>query len=96
MLEQSRKSCLWAVTSDGQISLHQKFFARTFSSAFGCFVEVDIAYPTKIHDVDNDLPLALVKSKKRTEWRSGYNSSFGLNVEFSTEKLEKTLLDKAD
>ena len=63
-------------------------------SAFGYFVEVDLAYPAEIHDVHNDLPLAPEKIKIPTEWRSDYANSFGLNVGFSTEKFVETLLDK--
>ena len=63
-------------------------------SAFGYFVEVDLAYAAEVHDVHNDLPLAPEKIKIPTEWRSDYAKSFGLNVGSSTEKLVETLLDK--
>ena len=56
-------------------------------SAFGCFVEVDLAYPAEVHDVHDDMPLAPEESKIPTEWRSDYANAFGLIVGSSTEKL---------
>ena len=63
-------------------------------SAFGDFVQVDLAYPAEVHDVQNDLPLAPDKIKIPTEWRSDYGNLFASNVVSSTEKPVETWLDK--
>ena len=64
-------------------------------SAFRYFVEVDLAYPAKVHDVHNHLPLAPEKMKVPIEWRSDYTNPFNLNVGSSTKELVETLHDKA-
>ena len=63
-------------------------------SAFGYIVEVDLAYPAEVHDVQNILHLAPEKFKFPTEWSFDYANSFGLTVGSSTEKLVETMLDK--
>ena len=64
-------------------------------SVFGFFVEVDLAYPAEVKDVDSDLPLAPGKIEIPTEWRYDYAKPLGLIVGASTEKLVEILLDKA-
>ena len=39
-----------------EITLSQTF-STPADSAFGYFVEVDLAYPAEVHNVHNDLPL---------------------------------------
>lgn len=63
-------------------------------SPFGYFVEVDLIYPTNIHDLHNDLPLAPEKIKIPKHWKSDYANSFGIQVSCATNKLVETLLDK--
>ena len=62
---------------------------------FGFFVEVDICYPSSLHDSHNDLPLAPEKITIQKSWLSAYAKSF--NVTMPTDgrtKLVETLLDK--
>ena len=59
-------------------------------SAFDYFVAV--VYPAEIHNIHNDLPLALEKIEVPLKWRSDYFNWFGLIVGSATEKLVETTL----
>ena len=65
-------------------------------SVVGFFVEVDIAYPSSLHDSHNDLPLATEKIFIRTSWLSPYAQTFNVKLlSDGREKLVETLLDKS-
>ena len=51
------KLYLWTVEWNETITLRE-ILATSDDSVVGFFVEVDIAYPSSLHDSHNDLPLA--------------------------------------
>ena len=59
----------------------------------GFFVEVDLHYPSSLHDSHNDLPLAPEKLNVKSEWLSDYATSFGYPTS-GVAKLVETLFDK--
>ena len=73
----------------------REILATSDDSVVGFSLEVDIAYPSSLHDSHNDLPPAPEKILIRKSWLSPYAKSF--NVKFLSdgrEKLVETLLDK--
>jgi hypothetical protein len=60
----------------------------------GYILEVDLAYPSCIHQRHNDLPLAPQKVKILRSMLSEYCGSFDNNDFVSTEKLVPNLFDK--
>ena len=61
-------------------------------SNVGYFVEVDLKYPSHLHDFHNGLPLAPEKVCIRPSWLSPYANSFGIMAS-KTPKLVETLYD---
>ena len=64
--------------------------------AKGCILEVDLEYPTELHELHNDYPLAPKRLKvKKKEWLSGYQTNLleDDNI-FNTEKLVPNLMEK--
>ena len=61
----------------------------------GCILEVDLEYPTELHELHNDYPLAPERLKVKKEWLSGYQTNL---LEYdnilNTEKLVPTLMEK--
>ena len=73
----------------------REILATSDDSVVGFFVEVDIAYPSSLHDSHNDLPLAPGKILIRKSWLSPYPQSFNVKLPSDgREKLVETLLDK--
>ena len=73
----------------------REILATNDDSVVGFFVEVDIAYPSSLHDSHNDLSLAPEKILIRKSWLSPYAQSFNVKLPFDgQEKLVETLLDK--
>ena len=73
----------------------KKILATSDDLVVGFFVEVDIAYPSSLHDSHNDLPLAPEKILIRESWLSCYAQSFNVKLpKDGREKLVETLLDK--
>ena len=64
-------------------------------SEFGFFVEVDLEYPAKLHDLHNDLPLAPEKLFIQQSWLSPFAKSFGIkHCSDAPKKLIETLFDE--
>ena len=59
-------------------------------SNVGYFVEVDLKYPSHLHDSHNGLPLAPEKVCIRPSWLSPYANSFGVKAS-KTPKLVETI-----
>ena len=73
----------------------REILATSDDSVVGFFVEVDIAYPSSLHDSHNELPLSPEKILIRKLWLSPYAQSFNVKLPSDGgEKLVKTLLDK--
>ena len=73
----------------------REILATSDDSVVGFFVEVDIAYPSSLHDSHNDLPLAPEKILIRKSRLSPYAQSFNVKLPSEgREKLVETLLDK--
>ena len=73
----------------------REILATSDDLVVGFFVEVDIAYPSSLHDSHNDLPLAPEKILIRKSWLSPYAQSFNVTLPSDgREKLVETLLDK--
>ena len=62
-------------------------------SNVGYFVEVDLKYPSHLHDIHNGLPLAPEKVCIHSSWLSPYANSFRIKTS-KTPKLIETLRDK--
>ena len=63
----------------------------------GCFVEVDLDYPTELHDAHSDYPLAPESMLVKTEYLSPYAADLKAKLEISddtTPKLVPNLNDK--
>ena len=58
----------------------REILATSDDSVVGFFVEVDIAYPSSLHDSHNDLPLAPEKILIRKSWLSPYAQSFNVKL----------------
>ena len=79
---------------NGTITLRE-VLATSDESDFGNFVEVDITYPSSLHDSHNDLPLAPEKILIHKSWLSPYAQSFNVKLPSDVrQKLVETLLDK--
>ena len=63
------------------------------NNTVGYFVEVDLNYPTSIHDNHSDFPLAPEKLIIRDDWLSPYSKKIAQN-RASVPKLVETLFDK--
>ena len=63
------------------------------NNTVGYFVEVDLNYPTSIHDNHSDFPLAPEKLIIRDDWLSPYSKKIAQN-RTSVQKLVETLFDK--
>ena len=63
----------------------------------GFFLEVDLDYPTSLHDEHNDYPLAPEKMKVTNTMMSPYQQKLidELGVSISCEKLVPNLMDKS-
>ena len=73
----------------------REILATSDDSVVGFFAEVDIAYPSSLHDSHNDLPVAAEKILIRKSWLSPYAQSFNVKLPSDgREKLVETLLDK--
>ena len=59
----------------------------------GFFVEIDLRYPSSLHDSHNDLLLAPEKLIVKSGWLSDYATSFGYTTS-GVPKLVETLFDK--
>ena len=76
-------------------TIMREILATSDDSVVGFFVEVEIAYPSSLHDSHNDLPLAPEKMLIRKSWLSPYTQSFNVKLPSDgREKLVETLLDK--
>ena len=73
----------------------KEILATDDDSEVGFFVEVDITYPSSLHDSHNDLPLAPEKITIQNSWLSPYAQSFNVKLpNDGRKKLVETLLDK--
>ena len=52
--------------------IKQKLMDIKNNSSTGYLLEVDLEYPKKLHDIQNDYPLALEKINIPKEWLSKY------------------------
>ncbi len=59
----------------------------------GYYFEVDLRYPSDLHNKHKDLPFACEKETPKKEWLSDYHKSFNIKGK-STEKLLTTFYDK--
>ena len=74
----------------------REILATSNDSVVGFIVEVDIAYPSSLHDSHNDLPMAPEKILIRKSWLSPYAQSFNVKLQSDgREKLVETLLYKS-
>ena len=72
-----------------------EILATSDDSVVGFFIEVDIAYPSSLHDSHNELPLAPGKILIRKSWLSPYAQSSNVKLPSDgREKLVEPLLDK--
>ena len=62
----------------------------------GFFVEVDLKYPQRLHDLHNDFPLAAEKLVPKKDMLSKYQLNFFPERQAPTKKLMETLYDKKD
>ena len=73
----------------------REILAASDDSVVGFLVEVDITYPSSLHDSHNDLPLVPEKIFIQKSWLSPYTQSFNVKLPIhGREKLVETLLDK--
>ena len=57
----------------------------SYRSIISCFLEVDLGYPDRLHDLHNDYPLANEKVKGTEEMLSEYQSQIIENNNFSLD-----------
>ena len=73
----------------------REVLATSDDSVVGFFEEVDITYPSSLHDSHNDLPLAPEKILIQKSWLSPYAQSFNVKLPSDVrEKQVETFLDK--
>ena len=73
----------------------REILATSDNSVAGFFVEVDITYPSSLHDSHNELSLAPEKILIQKSWLYPYAQSFNVTLPSDgREKLLETLLDK--
>ena len=78
-----------------ETSSFREILATSEDSVVGFSVEVDITYPSSLHDSHNYLPLAPEKLFNQKLWLSPYTQSFNVKLPSDgREKLVETLLDK--
>lgn len=72
-----------------------KILSHDSSESVGYFVEVDLEYPTELHDCHQDLPLAPEKLVIERNWLSPYSKKIAsTNTSVKVPKLVETLFDK--
>ena len=68
------------------------------SSSVGYFYEVDLEYPSEIHDQQQDYPLAPEKTLVKDDWLSDYQIEVKLRYSLPENKVNKllqTMFDKS-
>ena len=69
------------------------------SSSVGYFCEVDLEYPSDIHDQQQDYPLAPEKTLVKDDWQSDYQLEVKQRYNLPEKKVNKllqTMFDKAN
>ena len=69
--------------------IKQKLMDIKNNSSTGYLLEVDLEYPKKLHDIQNDYPLALEKINIPKEWLSKYCLKITSVYNITTETVKK-------